>query len=576
MIGIRYNGQFLDVNPEASFGWELNNLVFVNADPGKLPGSFSFPYDLKATSRNRSLLNYPERVDNAEVLLENADVDIYVEGKVVFRGKMKITNASTESIRAYFIVNPLSEIKKTPLNEFDLGGDRSFTGDLAEHMNEVCVDHLAYDYGFFPVYNTAFLTKPVTNPKGDVQNYFHSATGTFEADHAYPAVMPFVRLDYLLSRIFDATEYAFENGFQINDELRSLYVYNNRSVWRNTGYPSSFNLQNHVSKTPASSFVRKLAGAFCLGLFYSPWEKVLKLLPMQSVATREARWDWTSKLIPPTEIQSNDNLLERVTWREDAADLAWQKNADLRKANESPYLGEPVLGDVLYADLSAQANGLYFVPDKHAYYRVTSSTPEFVYALMGSEPVATGNPVFEAECAGLWDIALISQEVVPVHQALSGATWPDTTFELLPHIDVEGTVEYFFSDGSGTSLVNQDSECPDRLMIYRGMYPNMVGNDYPLAAGIPYDNEGNLIGEYALRWDGEQGMFNRWWSNWFQILRYGKHVTAKLALSITDILEFKFEDKVRIGNQEYFVKKMRINMTPRGLDPVQVELVSTR
>jgi hypothetical protein len=138
-------------------------------------------------------------------------------------------------------------------------------------------------------------------------------------------------------------------------------------------------------------------------------------------------------------------------------------------------------------------------------------------------------------------------------------------------------VEYEYDPGGGADIEvrNQANDIPDRITIYRGMYPDFDGDDYPLASGLPWDASSNLIGAISLRWDGQYGMYETWWKGWHQMLRNGKNVTGLFRLTIADIVGFNFEDKVRIQNQDFFVKKMRISLTPRGLAPVEIELVST-
>lgn len=544
MIGLRYEGEFLDVKPQASLSWELNNLFFSSSDKGKLPGSFSFPFDLPASPTNRALLGHPDRMDNADPFVSGGPVEVLYQGSVMFVGTLKVTSASEEAIKVYIVANPLSEVKKTPLNQLDLGGDRNIGNPAAmmAHAKATTEDPLDYDYIFFPVYNRDFITGEVTNGRARWQNWWDTGTDNFTVDHDHPNLMPFVRLDYLLDRIFLSPNYSFENQFQTDDELRRIVLYNNRSLWTDAGLPFAINLKNHVSKTEASAFVRKIMGAFCLGLFYNPWERRVRLTPLKNLFNTPPKHDWTEKLLHPVRVNGNADQPEVICWEApggDAAHAYFTKN------------GKPALVEAsIYSDdlLGADPGLLYYVVDWHGYYWRTDIGISFEYSTLGCAPADSGSPAFEAECPPLHDIRL---------------------HETAPEIRTPGTVSYM----QGGEEIVQEAEVPDRMTLYRGYY-SIGGHLQPFASGLPYDREVNQIGDYSLRMDGPFGVYETWWKAWHTMMKTGKQVQARLLLSLSEIANFNFEDQVRIQNQNFFVKKMKITLTPRGLAPVDVELVS--
>lgn len=567
MIGLRYKEEFLDVEPDTALTWELNNLLFSSSDSSTLPGSFSFPFSIPATPKNRHLLNYPERVDNARPFIIEDEVYVHAYGKVLFTGIMKVTEASGQSIKLYIVVNPLSAVKQTPLNELDLGGDRTFANAAAvlTKANATALDPLADDYVFFPIWNRSFLKELSINPKGWFQNWYNSTTGAFSVADDHPALMPFVRLEYLLQVIFSGTSYEFENRWQITDELKGICLYNNYSLWTADGLATTINLQNHVSKTGSAALVRKVMGAFCLGIFYNPWNKVLRLIPIQTIINRPPKHDWTRKALHEPVVSSSASQPEVLCWKRDDGDDAWDHyDKYMKPANVDAVLAT-------WDEILTQPAGTYYITDRHAYYlKTTTPTTRyfFKHQTLGCAPKETGKPAFEAECQALWDAFLYGEGQTPI---------PNGNYDLVPHCRIPGNVEYKYtpSGGGDPEIRQQEADVPDRITIFRGMYPDFDGQDYPLASGLPWDGDGNLIGDYSLRWDGQYGMYESWWKGWHNMLRNGKNVSIKLRLNLADILAFNFEDKVRIHNQDYFVKKMRISLTPRGIAPVEMQLVST-
>jgi len=576
MIGIRYENDYLDVFPNAALSFELNNLVFSGSDSSVLPGSFSFPFDLPATPHNRAQFNFPERIDNAQVFRREGSVEIYFRGVLLFVGILKVTEASIESIRVYIVANPLSTLKTVPLNELDLGGTRTFADEAAvlTHAAATAADPLDYDYVFFPVWNPNFLDEASAEPRARFQNFYNSDTSAFEVDHEFPALMPFVRLEYLLTQIFAGAEYTFLNLFQVDDELRNIVLYNNYSLWTAEGLSITISLNNHVSSTGAAAFVRKIMGAFCLGLFYNPWEKVLRLIPIQTILQRPPQHDWTEKALHSPTITSNAAQPELLCWKRDDDDGAWAHYEKYPKPADAD-----IDGELLNSGLTAAAAGTYYVIDRHSYYLKTSVPRYFFkHTTLGCAPAevagqttrtgaAAGTvPTFEAECQALFDGYLYGEGQTPIATG---------NYVAAPHCRIAGNVEYEYDPGGGDIEVrNQENDVPDRITIYRGMYPDFDGDDYPFASGLPWDTESNLIGQYSLRWDSQYGMYTTWWQAWHTMLKEGKQVSVSLHLSITDLLEFNFENKVRIGSMDYMVKKLRISLTARGIEPVEAELVS--
>ncbi len=568
MIGIKYQGSFFDLNPKSSISFELQNLVFVSSDASKLPGSFAFPFSLPLTQNNRVMLGFPDRIDRNLALKTKIQVSIFSDGKELFPGTLTIREVSVGGageINVNIVVNPLSSLRQTPLNELDLGGVRTFTDEAAllADAKDTTISPLNYDYVYFPIWNPDFtLSFYNGNPKSFFQNFYNVTTEAFEVDHEYPALMPFVRLEYLLNQIFSNVEYTFENAFQINDELKLICLYNNKSIWTEDGLPTEFDLKNHVSKTPATAFLRKIMGAFCLGIFYNTWSKKLRLVPIQSIISQAPKHNWTNKALHEYGITTNVDQPEVICWKEDSNDGAWKFYSKFKKPADAD-----VDGEVTWDELVAGPTGLYYVTDRHAYYEKLPSRIRFVYQTLGCAPLDTGDPKFEAEAMALWDSFRYGEG--------HGAT-PNANYDLIAHCRIGGTVSYEETPigGGDPETVSIENDCPDRITIYRGIQPNFDGDDYPLASGIPWNGEGLKVGDYSLRWDGQYGMYQSWWESWHNMLKSGKNVTMTFILTIDDLISFNFEDKIRIGNQDYFVSKMKVSFTENGLAPVTVNLIS--
>lgn len=549
-----------------NLGFELNNQVFSNSDSSVLPGQFSFPTEAPLTPWNEVELDYPHLVTNAANWKKYEGVWVELYGVPMFYGTLSIRSANPKRVSFTIVANPLSALKQVPLNTLDLGGDRVFADEAAvlTHAKATALAPLDYDYVFFPVFNPDFIAHPdYSKPKSYYQNFYDPATGAFQVDHDYPALMPFARLEYVLQQIFSGQEFFFQNRFQIVDELRKICLYNNRSLWTSEGLDTTINLQNHVSETASTTVLRKVMSAFNLGLFTRIFSKTIDLVPLRDIVARPPAHDWTQYAVGEPETEGNEEQADYLCWKTDDADGAFEWYAKQVKPDPAD-----VDGTINTSDLATIPDGIYYVEDQHAYFSVGARL-KHLYTTLGCAPVESGKKKFEAEATAMWDAHLRWEAYV-------GTAPFDAGMRKMPHIRTQGTVSYEVPGDPDPETISTSNKVPDRLTIYRGMYDVWAGtDDYPLASGLPWDAKGNLIGAYSLRWDGQYGMYDTWWKTWHTMLIAGKHITQSFALPVADLVKFSFQDKIRVLNMDFLVKRLRVG-TPlgRGLVLIEASLVS--
>lgn len=145
----------------------------------------------------------------------------------------------------------------------------------------------------------------------------------------------------------------------------------------------------------------------------------------------------------------------------------------------------------------------------------------------------------------------------------------------IPRADIPLNINLKFDD----EIVYQNAEQSSiRLMIYRGYrdyHGSGVSGTYPYANATAYDPDTETESfNHSLHYDGEKGIYNTYGKEWMTFLRTKKIVKRYLKLTVADILNHKEYDKVRIGNMNYFVRSMRINVTSSGLGLTECELVT--
>ena len=504
--------------------------------------------------------------------LVDGAIEFTFDASVLFRGTLRLISASSQSVRASVIVNPLSTLKTVPLNTLDMGGDRTFASEAAllSHAKDTTTDPLDYDYIFFPVYNLAFLDHE-TSEKQRWMNWYNAETPAFEPSTDAPGFMPFVRLEYVLEQMFAEEAYTFVNAWQTTDELRNIVLYNHKSLFNDGALETTFDLQSHVPKDKSTDVLRKIMGLFCLGLFYNPWAKVLRLVPLRDLITKAPAHNWTAKLVSEMVIRHDHSDVPEIFQYEPLEDDAIVER--YTKKNRPDTIIDTV-DNMALLDATI-IGGVYYVTSEHSYWLRFigggGSPRGFLWSDFLPAPSEAGSPVFESDLQPLYDI-----QVPFIHGKATADSW----MLRAPVIEQSGTITYDWTPSGGSpETYEQTNDNPLRLTIYRGLksgspYAGYSDYDIPFASASPYRPGAGTLGEVSLRWEGTYGLYEKWWKGWNNMQRTGKTVSASLLLTIPDLLNFSFDQKVRIQNQDFLITKIRVNLTPAGLAPVEVEMVS--
>lgn len=586
-FGIKIKGEFLELKPNQVISFNTRNLIFSGSSSDILPGSFQIPTTVNLTDVNKRLLRHPHLVTNAGDFLENEPVEVIAGSSLTFEGELSVKTANEFEAQIYTVINPLSKLKKVNIRDLDLGGERTIGNSSSEsrlHAKDTAENPLNHDYIFFPVYNKDFQESPKEIGSAFLfQNYWDAENQEFFEGKESPAAMPFVRVDYLLSKIFEGIDYKFENKWQITDELKKLVTYSNYSIYHDSDHnpdaepkedpipdtwETTINLSNHIPKVSNNEYVKSWMRVFALGLFPNYQDKLLELIPIRDLLKKPAKHDWTGKLLRGYSVDATkDNAPDAYSFEiEDEIQEGLQETYNLPEE----FIVVPDLKDV---PASPPGNIPYYYIENRDIYVVSGSFPArpsrkaLKYSDLGTSPkYDTDNE------------ALIKP--APLHDFFFGERTSDgfdirVSYDGFDHF-VPGEVRAFpaiYQPGT-ISQINQTNDLPFRFTIYRGMYPNKFGQLYPYANGMPFDPTGNPIGEYALHWTSPTGLYEKWYRQWHEMIRYGKRVKATFKLSLSDYLKFNYKDKIRVGSMDYFVKSMKVSFTSKGLLPVECELVS--
>ncbi|MDF7810516.1 hypothetical protein [Hymenobacter sp. YC55] len=81
-----------------------------------------------------------------------------------------------------------------------------------------------------------------------------------------------------------------------------------------------------------------------------------------------------------------------------------------------------------------------------------------------------------------------------------------------------------------------------RFLFYRGLQPDSQGYRYPLGSAGTVNYAGATVGQYALSWDGPQGLYEQWHKGWLDFQANARQEERVVPLTLA---EFKALDPAR-------------------------------
>lgn len=576
-------GETLDLL-DTQIGIELNNSIFSTSNTDVLPGSFSFPITLPATDFNTWVLRNPGAVDTFGKPRPVPGVWVSLFGIPFFECTLTVREADDDAIRIDLIANPLAAVKDVLVSDLDLGGERTIGAVIPNWENHItaCLNNPElYDYNFLPVQQV-----PGTEDGffGALQNW----TAVFGFDFGnvsagtVTVVTPFPKLSYLLSRITAGTGWTLINHLQQDTELSRLYTYSNRDIRVSSdnvaqpSIPTSFRLNDFAPRIKVSELLRKTAAHFNCGVFYDYFQQKIHLRPIIDVLATAPAHDWTQYLtsgirpeFEPGEVAGR--------YQHDAPQplpVEWPPFKLIRHYRTFPEYSQ----ETIYPDF--------------AYIETLNKIVESRSANLNS-PVGALN----------WLVTHRQQTAfAPDGPDLDGKAYESGIGSLSGSFKWNNELEFetdcYEYAGEYNRLTKQDiegtelwrrtgSDAPLMLLAYRGRQANGNNPNAPVATnhvwrrmsttGQRYDITGTgQPARYSLNWHGEYGLYNTFHRAWNTLLRNGKHCTATLSLPVTVLQHYRFDEKVRINNMDYILKKISVQgySAPANAE-VKVEMITT-
>ena len=109
-------------------------------------------------------------------------------------------------------------------------------------------------------------------------------------------------------------------------------------------------------------------------------------------------------------------------------------------------------------------------------------------------------------------------------------------------------------EGAGEMFDLGTKNFPLRFLFWRGII-----DGYPTATAS--DLNQNPDYNYTLHWEGEKGLYNKFWKDYVSFLQKSKHSTEqKIYINLVDLVNFDITKKKRFFGNDYLIKKLSVEL----------------
>lgn len=526
MIQIRVNGELLDLELGASLTFTSRAGFF--AEPGSVafPGSWSFPFKVPHTGKNLRLLDFPSRLDASSPLFSSGRAEVYHNGVFLFLADLYLKKGGRKISEGFLVVGELAKLQDAPLSSEDYGPDIVLGADQSAALataKDTAVNPSNYNYVFFPIKNNHFFPDGEGPDPWDYpyQNYYDSGVQAFQAGAAYRVATPFLKLHFILRRIFEGRGFSYVDEVFTTEELKNIVIYNNHNIYdSSTDWALSFRPGDHLPDIKTIDFVKEIFRALAIAPIFDLVNNKITIRRLSDIAEALPVLDWTA-------YAQDDWTSEAVEGAVEALELSIDEADAVSGAEAYGRIDFDVTADVEKGTdiVSPQPGERYFIWSTDRIIQ-RASNRWFIWA-NGKRKI---------------DIVPGSDKVVKF--GIQEIRNHDLRFPEVGYLGSDTLADFF----NPVNLI--------RWTIFRGMR-TIDGQLRPYASHVNYDDTAAKIGDYSLGLAGPYGIYEQFWKSWARVVSSGVSVSQRFYLPVNEWLKFDHTKKVRVGNQNYFVKEIK-------------------
>ena len=577
-LRVEVNGNNLSLFEDMQLQLDMESPVYFGDRQGDaIPNIKAYSFLIPNSSANRIALDRPELLDNPNDLIKVDDCRIYFESNLILVGIGKVTNAPKSAAYTFQflggLAGNLSTFKDQFITELDYDGDRSLGADEAAvlaHAKLTAQDFSSYDYTF-PMIKIA---ETAGSEYEYINHYYNDAyfkMETIATVDTYSTLVPCPKLHYVLDHIFSSVGYTLAGVFDDHphkDELLSLIIFNIQSLdFTTTENPdvtnftlaTELNIKNHLPQVTVDSFIKAVCFTFCWTPFISPQLKIISIKDNKRLLDQKTSIDWSKKVNPEyNKERKNTEIISVLCYNHSSDD-------DLELPSSLDGVGEVFFVDTLAdlpTDLTTNEVGrVYYVNSLNHYYDFIGIRPPDIELFNLRAQVFRCN-----EDNPVQSIELNTDTLYMINKSVNDLILGQVPFNpgsiLLPQFYTK-LISRLYED------VKALKDLP--LLFYRGLVEDANTDEYPMANNSNYDLDENDTYDLSLLINGEKGIYKTWWEAWLTAVKNMSPVTYNTRVTSNDLEQLDFSKKIRIDKHEYFIRRIRITLTPNEIKPATID-----
>jgi hypothetical protein len=318
----------------------------------------------------------------------------------------------------------------------------------------------------------------------------------------------------------------------------------NVSQSRLNRFASVINYADHVPDLLASEFLHEIYKLFALVPFYDHRQRSCELIFLKDILNQASSVAFSENIEAETYlVKGNEYEGLKFDFTFSGKDENTKDNfvipevfTEVDTYGEIPLL--PALNDVFYVK-TLNAFYIYTVneDDETLYFKLKSDNfAEQVYDNGKKEIVPKLSPVLMRQ---------------------------DVAFDaILPSVEQAGNSPAFDTAANAFDLA---------LFFWRGLHAGAPGQVYPLATPYEFNDQGNTVGNYSLRWDGPSGLIVNFWQPVIDWYKRRLPVEFKKQMTETELEQLLFQKLHRTFDVNVILQEITVEISDLKIKQAEVK-----
>jgi len=309
-------------------------------------------------------------------------------------------------------------------------------------------------------------------------------------------------------------------------------------------FAKTINIKNHLPNQTILEYLINLYDTFGFKTYWNTNDYTAKIVYFKDMLTSHKRIDFNKNLepYPSHEFVTEDEPGFKLNFE-------WGSNDGLTSDNFKEYDKDNYIGEFITK---------YRLPGTSPLNKIAlvkASNELYVYKLNEDTNIIGWNKYSD----NFYDL-LIKEGKVEKKSKIS------TMMNIYPSFDEELYFPAISQLGTSHSFGTGVNDFDSMLIFARG-----VINEIALASHTCYDQDGNKIGNYEFRWDGPEGLFEKFWKEWLLWIYNGRYMaTIKKEITSDDVKKLVMYEKYRMYDSDYLISKVDFNATCKKINTATI------